>query len=194
MRAMEKATSNIHLGMMLLSASYIAMGVILLIFPNVSLVDICKVLGVLLLIVGVINVAWYFLRKCYLQPNHWGFSFGVAQCMVGLFMVLKPEDMALTFAQLLAICMVADNIIKLQFSMDLLRLGSRSWTLILIASLLMGALAMIILFNPFAADIVRDVFTYCVLIVDGVVNIIVLLYTSSQKKRLQMQPYQQGES
>lgn len=171
------------MGMMFLSICYIAIGAILLIFPNIALTDLCYALGILFMISGVINVAWYLIKKGYLVPGRFGFAFGVTQVMVGLYAVIKTQDFAFAFAQVLAICMMLDSIMKSQFSMDLLRLKAEKWWALLLVSLTMIGLSMLILVDPFSTEGSRNLYTYIVLILDGAANIISLLILSVWQKR-----------
>ena len=104
-----KRAPSMRKGLLLLSVGYIAMGLVFLIFPNLELVDICYALGMILMVLGAVQIAWYLIRKMYLQPENFGFSAGIAQVLLGLFAVLKAADFAFGFAQVLAICMIADS-------------------------------------------------------------------------------------
>ncbi|BCI60560.1 DUF308 domain-containing protein [[Clostridium] leptum] len=183
MKTTEKESGNLRMGMMFLSICYIAIGAILLIFPNIALTDLCYALGILFMISGVINVAWYLIKKGYLVPGRFGFAFGVTQVMVGLYAVIKTQDFAFAFAQVLAICMMLDSIMKSQFSMDLLRLKAEKWWALLLVSLTMIGLSMLILVDPFSTEGSRNLYTYIVLILDGAANIISLLILSVWQKR-----------
>lgn len=183
MRSEEKRAPSMRKGLLLLSVGYIAMGLVFLIFPNLELVDICYALGMVLMVIGAVQVAWYLIRKMYLQPENFGFATGLAQVLLGLFAVLKAADFAFGFAQVLAICMIADSIVKAQFAMDLLRFGSRRWYLSLLAGALTAALAMVVLINPFPEDVIRYRYTYGVLIADGVINLVCMLLLSRADKR-----------
>ncbi|GAA6396384.1 hypothetical protein I4300191C4_10410 [Solibaculum mannosilyticum] len=181
------------MGMMFLSICYIAIGAILLIFPNIALTDLCYALGILFMISGVINVAWYLIKKGYLVPGRFGFAFGVTQVMVGLYAVIKTQDFAFAFAQVLAICMMLDSIMKSQFSMDLLRLKAEKWWALLLVSLTMIGLSMLILVDPFSTEGSRNLYTYIVLILDGAANIISLLILSVWQKRYLQATYTDKE-
>ena len=183
LKPVEKESGNVRMGMMFLSICYIAIGAILLIFPNIALTDLCYALGILFMIAGIINVAWYLIKKGYLIPGRFGFAFGVAQVMVGLYAVLKTQDFAFAFAQVLAICMMLDSIMKCQFSMDLLGLKAEKWWVLLLVSLVMIVLSMLILINPCGTESGRNLYTYIILILDGVANLGSLLVLSIWQKR-----------
>lgn len=178
-----KALPNLRTNLLCLSVIYIAIGVVLLVFPQISLAMLCGAIGAAAIIFGVVNVAVYFIRKGFLNPNQLGFSIGVAALLFGLFAVLRTDDFKLGFAQILALCMIADSIVKLQFSMDLLRLQNKLWWVSLALACVTAGLSMAILLVPFSNGAVKDTYTYIVLIADGVVNILTTAYLSFALKR-----------
>ena len=179
----DKVFPNAKLNMICLSICYIVIGIVLLMFPNLSLKDICYVLGIVVMIVGIINVALYFVRKGYMVPNQFGFSVGVIEVLIGLFAVVRTAEFSFAFSQILALCILVDSVVKMQFSMDLLRMKTPNWWVWLILSVAMLAVAMVILINPFGEGDIRNIFTYVVLAVDGVLNIVTVIYLSHQSKK-----------
>lgn len=181
----QRILPNIKTTLLCVSAAYIAIGAVLLIFPEVSLSTICMVIGILALIIGVINITSYFLKKGYLVENQISFSIGAAELLFGLYAVIRSTDLSFTFTQVMAICMVFDSILKLQYSTDLLRLGCKTWWLLLITAVVTAGLAMAVLLYPFETEAVKLTYTYSVLIADGVVNIISIIWMKIQTKKYQ---------
>lgn len=163
-------------GLLCLSAVYIVLGVLLLVMPQISLPMICQVLGIVLVIAGAICILVYFLRRQYEIPGRFGFAAGTACVLLGIFALLCTAQVAFAFSQILAICVVGDCLVKLQYATDLLRLYRRNWFVALLLALGLSALALIALANPFGSDSVRLPFTYGVLIADGVTNVGVVIY------------------
>ena len=181
----QRILPNIKTTLLCVSAAYIAIGAVLLIFPEVSLSTICMVIGILALIIGVINITSYFLKKGYLVENQISFSIGAAELLFGLYAVIRSTDLSFTFTQVMAICMVFDSILKLQYSTDLLRLGCKTWWLLLITAVVTAGLAMAVLLYPFETEAVKLTYTYSVLIADGVINIISIIWMKIQTKKYQ---------
>ena len=178
---------NIRVWLLCASACYIIAGIVLLIFPAMQLDDFCYAIGIFLMILGAVNVAWYFVRQSYQNPDSFGLSIGAAEFLVGLFAVLKTTEFTYAFSQILAVSMVFDSIIKLQYSMDLLRLKSPRWWWLLVVSVVMGAGAMAILLAPFPDNRLRLTFTYAVMIADGAANIAAALLLSARRKQMARQ-------
>lgn len=183
MKRLENAFPNMKTTLLCVSAAYIAIGAVLLLFPQVSLPMICMTIGVLAIIIGIINIASYFVKKGYLSENQLGFSIGAAELLFGLYAVLRNEDFAFTFTQVLAICMVFDSILKLQYSIDLLRLKCSKWWGLLVTAVVTAGLSMAILVAPFDSEEIKITYTYIILIVDGILNILSVIWLKLQMKR-----------
>ena len=168
-----------------ISVAYIAGGILLLLFPQVSLANIWTGLGLVLIVAGVVLISAYFLRKRYLTPGHFGFAGGAACVLLGIFSLLRTSDVAFAFSQFLALLVLADSLLKLQYSTDLLRLCQQRWWLVLAAAAVGSTLAMIALVNPFGQEQARLQFTYAALITDGALNIASLLYLNHARRIFQ---------
>lgn len=166
-------------GLLCLSAAYVVLGVLLLAVPQISLVTICGVLGVALVVAGAVSALAYFLRRQYETPGHFGFAVGAACVLLGVFALLRTGQVAFAFSQILAVCVVGDSLVKLQYATDLLRLRRRYWFVVLAGALALAALALVALADPFGQDSVRLPFTYAVMIADGAANAAAVLYLRS---------------
>ncbi|MCI8406631.1 MAG: hypothetical protein HFE43_06475 [Oscillospiraceae bacterium] len=185
MKALRDSLPSLRGALLCLAACYVVIGAVLLIFPGMSLVDICYGIGIAAMILGLVSVAFYFIRKGYLSESL-GFSGGVALTILGLYAVLQTERFSAAFTQVLAACMIADGIVKLQFSMDLLRLKGKLWWCVLAGALVGVGLAVAILLYDFPDADSKNVYTYVVLIADGVLNalsVALLAWERRQHKR-----------
>lgn len=176
MEQKEKTFESTWIMLVCVSVAYIAGGVLLLLFPQVSLPALCQAMGILLIIAGIVLIFAYFLRKRYLVPGHFEFAGGAACVLLGIFALMRTNEVAFAFSQILALLVLGDSLIKLQYSTDLLRLQEKKWWAVLLAASISIVLAMTALANPFGTDQERLKFTYVVLVADGVLNIAVVLF------------------
>ncbi|WOC32542.1 MULTISPECIES: HdeD family acid-resistance protein [Caproicibacterium] len=183
MEQKEKTFESTWVMLVCVSVAYIAGGVLLLLFPQVSLPALCQAMGILLIIVGIVLVFAYFLRKRYLTPGHFEFAGGAACILLGIFSLMRTQEVAFAFSQILALLVLGDSLLKLQNSTDLLRLKEQKWWVVLLAAGASILLAMIALANPFGSDQLRLQYTYVVLIADGVLNIAVVLFLRHAHRR-----------
>ncbi|MCH4239047.1 MAG: DUF308 domain-containing protein [Oscillospiraceae bacterium] len=176
MEQKEKTFESSWVMLVCISVAYIAGGVLLLMFPQISLPALCQAMGILLIIGGIVLIFSYFLQKRYLVPGHFEFAGGAACILLGIFALMRTTEVAFAFSQILALMVLGDSLVKMQYSMDLLRLQEKRWWAVLIAAVLSIVLAMTALANPFGNDSIRLRFTYAVLIADGAMNIVVVLF------------------
>ena len=192
MKSLKNMLPNLRGLLLCLAACYAIIGAVLLIFPKMSLVNICYGIGIAAMILGLVSVAFYFIRKGFLTDSL-GFSGGLGLALLGLYAVLQTERFSVAFTQVLAFCMIADGIVKLQFSMDLLRLKGKLWWCILLGALAGVGLAMVILLYEFPDIAAKNLYTYVVLIVDGVLNalsVAMLSWEHRQRRKREEQEIQ----
>lgn len=167
--------SNAKLPLAVLSIGYIVCGSIFLFIPQISVNQFCFAIGVLLLIAGPILLALFLLRKSYRYPNRFGLLWGLFSFVLGLYITINTNEVTRILTLLLGFAILLDSGLKLEFSFALFRNSQKKWWMIAIIGALTMILATIILINPFSDDIVRNLFTYWVLLVDGILNILLLL-------------------
>lgn len=193
-REAKVGQANAWAALLCLSAAYVILGALLLCVQGLSLANVCTVLGVVLIVAGVVSALSYFLRSLYREPGHYGFALGCGCAVLGLLALLRTTELAFAFSQILALCVLGDSILKLQYATDLLRLDARRWWIVLLVAGVGAALAILALVDPFPAG-VRLPFTYALLIGDGIANVAVVLCLRhvyrQQDKQLHEQPLEQ---
>lgn len=161
----------------LLPIVYIVLGTILLFVQDINTKVLAELLGVLLLIVGAALVIHYFLTRSYLDMHSYGFSFGALAIVVGVCVIIRASAVAESLSVFLNLCIMMTAIIKLQNAIQLKFLKSRAWIPVLCVALAFLICTVLIVIDPFAKSTTRDMFTYIVLVCDGVAtfaNMIVL--------------------
>jgi len=179
--SMKYDSPNLRGLLLCISACYIAIGAVLLAFPGISLITVCEGIGIGAIILGLVAVAFYFIRQGFRSENNVGFAVGMAAALVGLYAVLRTDEFSRAFTQVLAFCVVADGILKLQFSMDLLRLKGKLWWLLLLLALAVSGAAMALLLYPFSSVEEKNFNTYIVLIADGALNALSVFWLSRRR-------------
>jgi len=179
--SMKYDSPNLRGLLLCISACYIAIGAVLLAFPGISLITVCEGIGIGAIILGIVAVAFYFIRQGFRSENNVSFAAGMAAVILGLYAVLRTQEFSRAFTQVLAFCVIADGILKLQFSMDLLRLKGKLWWLLLLLSLAVSGAAMALLLYPFPSVEEKNFYTYIVLIIDGVLNAASVLWLSRRR-------------
>lgn len=161
-----------------------AMGVLMTIFPDQSRDVICRAVGIVLCVWGVIRVIEYFIAKGTEAFGSFALVQGAAMIGFGVYFLIKPEFLAAFLTVALAIILLIGGVMKFQFGIDLVRLKVKSWWVELIGALLMIALGVIAFVNPFDAASGLMMFIGISFIVDGIWDMVSILWLSNAAKKV----------
>ncbi|MFU0799063.1 MAG: DUF308 domain-containing protein [Xylanivirga thermophila] len=157
------------------SIFYIILGIVLIARPETSARAICRVFGVLILLLGVIRVIRYFAGNDFEDQFKFDLARGILASMFGIFMLIAPKAVIVALPVLLGLAIIIDSVLRLQLSIDLKRLQYEKWWTGLIMALVTGVLGVMLFFNPFAGSIALTMYIGISLVIDGIVNIWALI-------------------
>ncbi len=168
----------------IMSLSYIGLGLLFLLAPTASQRLICYVLGGAAMVVGIMRVVFYFTKNDLSRAFENDLAVGIVALIAGIYLFTQPDAIWNWVPVLLGFAIVFDSIIKLQHSFDLRRGDFSMWWLVLIAALATFVLGLLLIMNTFDGNLL---FYYLgiVLIVDGVVNLISILLLFMIRKKVQ---------
>lgn len=150
-------------------------GILLLINPVRFTAGIIKITGVVLMILGLIQIIKYF--KMSAEEAFLGQTLvkGLVSVLAGAFCTFQTGWFIITFPVLTIIYGVIILLIglgKIQLTVDMIRRKNKNWVWAAINAFISIACALVILNNPFTSTTVLWVFTGASLIVEGVFDII----------------------
>lgn len=162
----------------IVSVGYILLGLMLLLAPNMSPQVICYVLGGACGVLGLFLIAFYFIKDDQGQPMRNDLALGVVLIAFGvyLFTLLQPETLIGMLSIFMGFAVLYDSIIKLTSSFDIKKNGFGFWWILTILAIVTAVLGILLVINPFDADFATYFFGG-VLVADGIINIIVLIFT-----------------
>lgn len=139
-----------------MSVCYIILGVLLIIFPDISGKVISYVLGGSAVVYGIVNLTIYFLLnvKDSLYRNE--FIIGIASIVFGLLVILKSDIIVSLVPLLLGLIIMISGFINLQKGVVAYRIGyNRSMVYVLISavSIIFGIAIMFFLSGKTATDV-----------------------------------------
>ena len=140
----------------LMSVCYIFLGVLLIIFPDISGKVISYVLGGSAVVYGIVNLTIYFLLnvKDSLYRNE--FIIGIASIVFGLLVILKSDIIVSLVPLLLGLIIMISGFINLQKGVVAYRIGyNRSMVYVLISavSIVFGIAIMFFLSGKTATEV-----------------------------------------
>ena len=165
------------IGYVVSSILFCIFGLLLIIFPEISVSLIGTMIGVSMILFGIIKIIGYFSKDLFRLAFQYDLAFGILLGVLGLIVLLRPEMMMNFLCVALGIAILADGLFKIQISVDSKAFGITNWWLILIAALLTGCIGLALIFRP--ADAVMTITTMVgiALLLDGIMSLITVLST-----------------
>ncbi len=131
-----------------------------------------KVAGIAIAVVGILQILIYLLKKDYLL-----LVFG------GLVVTFKADYIVDYYRPVIGVLVVLDSILRLQYSMNLLRVKDKQWLCHLCLSLIPVTLGIVlVLFD--LGSLLENYFSF-LLILDGIANIYTVFYYKRFVKRME---------
>lgn len=144
----------------LMSVGYIVLGVLLILFPDISGKVISYVLGIGAMVYGIINLTIYFLLNVRDSLYRNEFIIGIASIVFGLLIILKTDVIVNLIPLLLGLIIMISGFINLQKGVVAYRIGyNRSLVYVLISavSIIFGVTIMFFLSGKTATNILFTV-------------------------------------
>lgn len=160
-----------------------AIGIILLINPIAFTSGVIMIAGIILALIGLVNIIGYFRTspKEALEKN--GFAKGLIFILAGIFCIFKSEWFISTFPVLTilyGIFNLITGIIKIQWSINRIRL-KQQWIFSVIDALLTLIFSVIILLNPFATTLILWNFIAITLLIEAFMDILTFALDKKSK-------------
>lgn len=153
----------------------LVVGILLLINPVGFTAGIIVVAGIVLMVLGVVEIVKYFRTSADDAVPGQGLTKGLLSCLVGGFCVFMTEWFIATFPVLTimyGIIILVAGISKIQMSVDMIRRKNKKWLWSAISAVISIVCAIVIFKNPFTSTAVLWMFTGITLIVEAFFDII----------------------
>ena len=154
-------------------------GLVLLLMPELTLVTIANVIGILVIIIGAFFLIGYFLRKELAAGNN-DLIKGLVIVCIGIVICVKSELVVSVLTVVLGIGVVLSGILKLQHAFDLKRMGFDTWVRIGLASAVNIFIGLIVILNPFSTVAWLMRLVGIGFLFSGVTDLITTIYVSKK--------------
>ncbi len=182
--AITREAKNIKKSLILADVAIIVLGVLMIVFPERSGDFICRAIGVILCVMGVFRVVAYFAYDRSELFSSFALVQGAAFIGFGVYFLARPQFLAAFLTVALALVLIIGGVMKLQYTIDLARMGSSLWWIELIGALIMATLGVVAFLDPFEAASGLMIFIGVSFLVDGIWDMISVLWLSRTVKRL----------
>ncbi len=169
------------------SVLYIAIGLILLFGPTLSMTAVDYGLGVLMIVLGITYGIVYFVgdkkQEGFLQAD---LVIGIVCIAFGIFVLLTPNFVETILPLAIAVLLLVGAIVKIQNSLSMRRLMIRRWYLGIIAAVIVVALGLLLLIDPMKmTEAQRFIYIGICLILDGSTNLVGLICIRFRSRKIE---------
>lgn len=170
--------------LILTALGFVALGVILIIWPTQTLKTSCYILAVLLIAIGVVSLISYVRKDITGILYRYDLVVGVSAALGGILIIIKAEQLMELIPVVLGFLVTISGILKIQNSIDMLRLGHGTWYIAFALAIINIVFGIILLINPF----VWEIFITCVgvaLVYSGITDLYMTIAISIRLKNVQ---------
>ena len=164
-------------GYIILSLMLCAMGLLLMLKPDVSVKAIGIIAGCVLIAFGIIKLIGYFSKDLYRLAFQFDLAFGLLLLALGVVVLLRTSLAMGTLCVILGVEIIADGLFKVQIALDARRFGLGSWWLILALAVLAGMAGTMMVANPAEGALALAMVLGASLLAEGMLNLVVALCT-----------------
>lgn len=164
-------------GYIIMSILFCAAGGALIVTPEVYAPWLGRALGIGMIGFGAIKLVGYFSRDLFRLAFQYDLAFGTLLIVLGAVTLTHLNEAMGFFSILVGIPVLSDGLFKIQIAMDSKRFGIGRWWLVLALAALTCAAGMFLMLRPAAGARALAITMGAALLMDGVLNLGVVLCT-----------------
>jgi len=161
----------------LLSILISLLGVVVIFRPGASILTICWIMGVISILFGATKIVSYFTKDQYGLAFQFDLALGIFAVVIGILLCAHPAGIVSLTQFLIGLFILVDGVFKLQTAIDAKRFGLARWWSILLLALLCVACGLLLVIDPFDSARALMVLLGISMLIDGIQNLVVVLYT-----------------
>lgn len=179
---MKEKWKQFRLCAIIISICMLVLGVLVLIWPKISAVAVCYILGAFCIGTGIYEIVRYFqLGFAGLLFQH-DLIWGIFSILAGILLLLHPLGAAAFLPIVAGIYIVMGSIFDIQMSVEMRRLGIGNWVLSLVLGIIGIIFAFFLILNPFDGITALMIYVGILLILGGMQSLYTVHCISSVVK------------
>ncbi len=161
----------------------IAIGVVLFMFPAMSLKVVCGIFGAVILLFGLLKIFLYIKNKEIGFVGQFGLIVGILFSVIGVFLLLSPNIIVSILPIIIGIYIVIDSFQNFKQALDLYKAEYAKWWVMMVLAFVLAVLGVVIILNPFKTAAVGVMYVGGIFIFNGISNIFSVIFTNRKIKK-----------
>ena len=170
--------------LILLAVIFIALGIVLILWPGATMKTICYLLAAMLLALGVASLINYLRKDISGIIYRYDLVVGLCAILSGILVIVKVDKLTDLIPAVLGFLVTMSGILKMQNSVDMLRLGHGTWHVAFAMSIINIVAGIVLLMNPFEAAQILIMCLGIALVYSGITDLYVTISISRRLSRL----------
>lgn len=162
----------------------IALGVVLVVWPDMSVQIACMSIGAVLILNGISRLINFIFKRDGSLFSQMNLIMGIIITVIGVWIILQPAKVIAMIPILVGIIIIIHGINNLQQAVSLCQSRYDKWWIALILGILTVAFGILLICNPFEAVETLVMFIGLFLIYDGVSDIWIVSRVSRMGREL----------
>lgn len=170
--------------LILLAVIFIALGIVLILWPGATMKTICYLLAAMLLAIGVVSLINYLGKDISGIIYRYDLVVGLCAILGGILVIVKVDKLTDLIPAVLGFLVTMSGIMKMQNSVDMLRLGHGTWHVAFAMAIVNIVAGIVLLMNPFEAAQILIMCLGIALVYSGITDLYVTISISRRLSRL----------
>lgn len=182
---MREWLKSVKWNLVLAALAYVVLGVVLLVWPDITGNVLCTLLGILLLGYGIFQIIGFFTRG----DEGWGSGavyllVGLCAVALGVLALSNPEKVLSILPVALGAVVVVDSCMSLKRAFQLKELRMERWWIVALLAVVTLLFGLVVMFNPFQSALLVTRIVGGVLIYQGISDLVSVTRLSYYGKRI----------
>ena len=159
------------------SVSMVILGAVLMLNPGLSMLTLCYLIGGLMVIFGITRLVGYFSKDLFRLAFQFDLALGIFCMLAGIVILVHPNNIMKLLPVIIGLFVTIDGVFKMQTAIDSKRFGLKRWYAILVLAAVTCVFGLLLIIDPFAGGKALMIFFGATMMIDGIQNLCVVLYT-----------------
>ena len=158
------------------------LGIVLIVWPDLSGALMCYMLGGALILMGAIQLLIYLRGNRAELSGRFKMMMGVILALLGVWICAKPEIVLGLIPAVLGIVLLMHAVQDLSYTIQIKNSGVERWWVALIATLITFALAVFLIMHPFLAFEMAMIYIGIGLVYNGISDFVLVILAGYYKR------------
>ncbi len=161
----------------------LVLGIILIVWPDLSGNFMCYMLGIALILMGIIQLIAYFRGQRAGFYCKFNMMMGIILTLLGIWICVKPEIILGLIPVVLGFVLLLHAFQDLSYTIDIKNAGVERWWVALIATLITFALGIFLVLHPFLAIQMAMIYVGIGLAYNGVSDLVLVILAGYYRRK-----------